>query len=64
MKFRRILEVSSAQTLYRSYGHIFSIFASKNEAVCCEFGRILEVLCLQGLQKKFWAHFHDLYVQK
>ena len=29
-----------------------------------KFRRILEVLCLQGLQKNFWAHFHDLCVQK
>ena len=78
---------------------IFSIFASKNEAVCCwvqthfgsslpasfaeevlgalspfmrlkmklfavKFRRILELLCLQGLQKKFMAYYHDLCVQK
>ena len=78
--------------------HIFRIFASNNEAVCCwvqahfgssphsrftkkflvafsqflrpktkvfavEFRRILEVLCLQGLQKKLCAHIRDLCVQ-
>jgi len=80
-------------------GRIFTICASKNEAVCCEiethfesslpasfkekvlgaisqfvrpktklfevkFRRILEVLGMQVLQKKFWAQFHDLCVQK
>jgi len=29
-----------------------------------KFRRILEVLCLQDLQRKFWAQFHDLFVQK
>jgi len=28
-----------------------------------KFRRISEVLCLQVLQKKLWAHFHDLCVQ-
>ena len=28
------------------------------------FTRISKVLCLQGLQKKFWAIFHDIHVQK
>jgi len=80
-------------------GHIFTICASKNEAVCCEvqaqfgsslparftekvlgaiprfvrpktnlcavkFRCILEVLWLRVVQKKFWAQFHDLCVQK
>jgi len=83
----------------KSSGHNFSIYASKNEAVCCEvqmhfgsfrfsrvmkkilgafsrfvrletklfavkFRRISKVLRLQDLQKKFWAQFHDLCVQK
>jgi len=29
-----------------------------------KFKRILDVVRLQGLQKKFWAQFHDLCVQK
>jgi len=29
-----------------------------------KFRRILEVLCLQGLQRKFWTKFHDLCVQE
>jgi len=36
----------------------------KMKLFAVQFRRILEVLCLQGLQKKFWAHFHDLCVQK
>ena len=29
-----------------------------------KFRRVLEILRLQGLQKKFWVHFHDSCVQK
>jgi len=29
-----------------------------------KFRRILEVLCLIGLEKNFWTNFHDLCVQK
>jgi len=29
-----------------------------------ELRRILQVLCLRVLQKKFWAQFHDLCIQK
>jgi len=36
----------------------------KTKLMAVKFRRILEVLCLQGLQKKFWAPFHDLCVQK
>jgi len=90
----------SACKIYRKrFGRNFTIFASKNEAVCLEiqthfgnslrarfteivlgafsrflhpktklfalrFRRILEILCVQDLQKKFWAHFHDLCIQK
>jgi len=48
-----------------SYGRIFTIFASNNELklVAVEFRRILEVLRIQGLQKNFWAHSHDVCVQ-
>ena len=51
--------------LYKqSSGSVFSIYESKRKLFAVEFRRILEVLCLQGLQKKFWAQFHDLCVQK
>jgi len=29
-----------------------------------EFRGMFEVLRIQGLQKNFWAHFHDFCVQK
>ena len=34
----------------------------KTKLIAVKFRRILKVLCLQGLQKKFWAQFHDLCV--
>ena len=37
---------------------------SKTKLFAMKFRRILEVLRLQGSQKKFWAHFHDFCVQK
>jgi len=90
---------SSCKVYRKRSGRIFSIFASKNETVCCEvpthcgsfrvacyiqnvlgafsrfvrpktkliavkFRRILEILWLQVLQKKFWAQFLDLFVLK
>jgi len=36
----------------------------KMKLFAMEFRHILEVLCLRVLQKKFWAQFHDLCVQK
>ena len=36
----------------------------KTMVFAVKFRRILEVLCLQVLQKKFWAQFHELCVQK
>jgi len=43
VKFRRISDVLRLQGLQKSCGRIFTIYASKNEAVCCEvqthFGR-------------------------
>ena len=36
----------------------------KTKLFALRFRRIFEVLCVQDLQKKFWAHFHDLCVQK
>jgi len=43
VKFRRISDVLRLQGLQKSSGRILTIYASKNEAVCCEvqthFGR-------------------------
>jgi len=36
----------------------------KMKLFAVKFRRILELLSLQVLQKKFWAQFHDLCVQK
>jgi len=36
----------------------------KTKVFAVKFRRILEFLCLQVLQKKFWAQFHKLRVQK
>ena len=44
--------------------HIFTIYASRDVAVCRKFRCILEVLRLQELQKKIWVQFHDLCIQK
>jgi len=35
----------------------------KTKLFAVKFRSILDVLCLQGLPKKFWAQFHDLCVQ-
>ena len=48
----------------RSSGYIFSIFASENKAVCMKFRLIFDVFALHALYKMFWAHFHDVCVQK
>ena len=47
------------QVYEEGFGYIFTIYASKIEAVCC-----LEVLRIRGWQKDFWAYFHDFCVQK
>jgi len=36
----------------------------KMKRFAVKFRRILEVLCLQVLKKKFWIQFHDLCIQK
>jgi len=52
-------KLSPCSVYEKRSGRIFTFFASKNEAVCCEFQTHF-VLCLQGLQKRFWAHFLNL----
>ena len=55
---------SPCEVYNKSSGHIITIFASTNEAVCHEvhtdFGSFLHASFL----KKLWAHFHDLCIQK
>jgi len=43
-------------------GAISRIMRPKTKLFAVKFRRILEVLRLQGLQKKFWAQFRDLCV--
>ena len=51
--------------LYKKVVGAFSRFMRrKMKLFAVEVRRILEVLCLQVLQKKFWVHLHDLCVQK
>jgi len=45
-------------------GAISRFVRPKMKLFAVKFRRILEVLRLQGLQRKFWAKFHDLCVQK
>jgi len=45
-------------------GAIPQFVSPKMKRFAVKFRRILEVLCLRVLQKKFWAQFHDLCVQK
>jgi len=45
-------------------GAFFQFFGQKTKRFTVKFRRILEVFDLQGLQKKFWAHFLDFCVQK
>ena len=45
-------------------GAIPQFMLPKTKLFAVEFRRILEVLCLQILQKMFWAQFHELCVQK
>ena len=45
-------------------GGIPRFVCPKTKLFDVKFRRILEVLCLQDLQKKLWAQFHTLCVQK
>jgi len=63
VKFRHIFEVFSVQALEKSYGCICSIFASKNEAVCCWVQTHFRSFRILRFMKKFWVHFHDLCLQ-
>jgi len=51
-------KISLCEVYEESSGRIFTIYASKTEAV--KFRCILEVFALQASYKKLWAHFHDL----
>jgi len=40
-------------------GAITRFMRPKTKLFSVKFRRMLEVLCVQGLQKKFWAQFYD-----
>jgi len=45
-------------------GAISRFMRPKAKLCAVKYRGILDVVHLQGLQKKFWAHGHDLYIQK
>jgi len=45
-------------------GAISRFMHPKTKLFAVELRRILEVIALRGLWRKFWVHFHDLCVQK
>jgi len=48
----------------KGLGAFSRVVRTKMKLFTVEFRRILEILCLRLLQKKLWAQFHDLCVQK
>ena len=63
-KFRRSLEILRLQLNKKVLGAISRIMRPKLKLLAVKFRRILEVFALPGLWRRFWAHIHDLYVQK
>ena len=59
-----LLTFSPCMLYIKCSGRIYTIYASKTKLFAMKFRRILEVLCLQVLQKRFWVQFHDLCEQK
>jgi len=59
-----VWKFSALKFCRKSSGRIFTIYASKTKLFSVKFSRLLEVLCVQGSQKKCWAQFHDLCIQK
>ena len=61
----REIQTHSGSSLPASFtenvlGAIPRFVGQKTKLFSVKFRRILKVLCLQDLQKKFWAQFHDL----
>jgi len=54
---------SACKAYRKSFGCIFTIYVSKNEAVCREIQTHSGRFRLQGSQNEFWAHIYDLCVQ-
>jgi len=59
--FRSFLRASF---MHKVLGALSRFLRPKTKLFAVEFRRILEVLCVQFLQKKLWEHFHDLCVRK
>ena len=53
-----------ARFVKKVLGAFFRFLRPKMKLFAMKFRRILEVVALRGLWKMFWAHFHDLCVQK
>jgi len=64
VKFRRIGSSLPARFTEKVLGACLRFMRPKAKLFTVKFRHNLEVLHLQGLQKKFWAHFYDLCVQK
>jgi len=64
LQFRRIIEVLRLQGLRKRSGHIFTVYASKNEGVCCEVKTHFGSSLLAKFAKIFWAHFQVICVHK
>jgi len=61
----RSQQVHAAVSGVKKFRRIFTIYVSKNDAVCCE----VETHCESSplalfIRKKLWAHFQNLSVQK
>ena len=64
VKFWRIWKFSSCKVYNNCSGHTFTIYACKNEEVCCAVQMHFGNFPFARFAKKFWAHFQDLCVQK
>jgi len=58
-------ESSPLARVTKKFMGAFSRFmCPKTKLFAVNFRRILEVLCMQVLQKRFWVHYHYFFVQK
>jgi len=63
-KLRHTLEILCLQVYKKVLGAISQFMRPKIKLFAVKFRCILEVFAWRVLWRKFWAHFHDLYVQK
>ena len=62
--FKHSWEFLRLQVYKKVLGTYSRFMHPKTKLFALRFRCILEVLCVQDLQKKFWAQFHNLCVQK